>query len=58
MTKRRFSEDFLFGAASSTYQVEGGWNVDGKGEGIFDVALHAHPEAVIDHSNGDDGPNS
>ncbi|MEG0766112.1 MAG: family 1 glycosylhydrolase [Clostridia bacterium] len=44
----QFSENFLWGAASADYQVEGGWNADGKGPGIWD-ALHtghiAHGES-------------
>ncbi|MED2665671.1 family 1 glycosylhydrolase, partial [Bacillus thuringiensis] len=27
----KFPHDFLFGAASASYQVEGAWNEDGKG---------------------------
>ena len=26
----KFPKDFLFGAASASYQVEGAWNEDGK----------------------------
>ena len=35
-----FPKSFLWGAASADYQVEGGWNAEGKGLGIWD-ALHA-----------------
>ncbi|MDV2887619.1 family 1 glycosylhydrolase, partial [Alkalihalophilus pseudofirmus] len=30
-TLKPFPNDFLWGAASSAYQVEGAWDVDGKG---------------------------
>src|ERR1035437_9951917 len=32
----RFHKDFLWGTATSSFQVEGAWNVDGKGESIWD----------------------
>lgn len=46
-------EDFLLGASSASYQIEGAWNEDGKSESIWDNALHSHPEWVLDKSNGD-----
>ena len=33
----KFPKDFLFGAASASYQVEGAWNKDGKGISNWDV---------------------
>lgn len=33
---RKFSKDFLWGASSSAFQVEGAWNEDGKGMSVAD----------------------
>ncbi|XP_060064598.1 uncharacterized protein LOC132544951 [Ylistrum balloti] len=37
-----FPQDFVWSASSSAYQVEGAWNVDGRGESIWDSYLHNH----------------
>ncbi len=46
-----FPKDFLWGAATASYQVEGAWNEDGKGESIWDRFSHT-PGRV---KNGDTG---
>ncbi len=52
MTLYSFPHDFVWGAASAAYQIEGAWNEDGKGESIWDRFSHT-PGRIADGTTGD-----
>ncbi|CAK1544189.1 unnamed protein product [Leptosia nina] len=55
---RTFPKDFLFGAATAAYQIEGAWNEDGKSESIWDRISHTIPCIVKNCDTGDIAANS
>jgi len=52
-TKADFGNDFKWGAATAAYQIEGAWNVDGKGPSVWDHMTHTKPNKVKNKDNGD-----
>ena len=54
MEKIVFPQDFLWGASTASYQIEGAAFEDGKGESIWDRFAHT-PGRISDGTNGDIG---
>jgi beta-glucosidase len=52
LNRAAFPKDFAWGAATSAYQIEGAWNVDGKGESICDHWTHT-TGTIKNNDNGD-----
>jgi len=51
-SERAFAPDFLFGAATAAYQIEGAAHEDGRTDSIWD-AFSRVPGAVVDAHNGE-----
>jgi len=52
LKKFKFANDFLWGTATASYQIEGAYNEDGKGESIWDSFAHT-PGKIVKDYNGD-----
>ena len=52
MTIIKFPDKFIWGVATSSYQIEGAWNEDGKGESVWDDICH-NTKIVKNSDNGD-----
>lgn len=52
MKKLEFPKDFIWGSATASYQIEGAYKEDGKGESIWDRFSHT-PGKILNNDNGD-----
>jgi beta-glucosidase len=52
MSTHLFPKDFVWGTATSSYQIEGAWNEDGKGPSIWDTYAHT-PGKIKNNDTGD-----
>ncbi len=52
MMQNIFPKNFLWGAATASYQIEGAFEADGKGKSIWDTFTHT-PGKIKNNENGD-----
>lgn len=48
----QFPPGFIWGVATSAYQIEGAWNEDGRGPSIWDTFSHT-PGKILNNDSGD-----
>ncbi|XP_031965073.1 cytosolic beta-glucosidase-like [Corvus hawaiiensis] len=48
-----FPVGFAWGAATAAYQIEEGWNADGKGPNVWDIFTHQGGDRVFKNQTGD-----
>ncbi|NP_001087678.1 glucosidase, beta, acid 3 (gene/pseudogene) [Xenopus laevis] len=53
MENYTFPASFAWGAATAAYQIEGGWDADGKGPSVWDTFTHQGGDRVFKNQTGD-----
>ncbi|PAA46689.1 hypothetical protein BOX15_Mlig019828g3 [Macrostomum lignano] len=53
MSRQCTAQEFIWGTATSSYQIEGAWDVDGKGMSIWDEFVRRNGTTIKDNSTGD-----
>ncbi|CAN2388538.1 Belongs to the glycosyl hydrolase 1 family, partial [Pristimantis euphronides] len=53
MASLKFPESFAWGASTAAYQIEGGWDADGKGPNVWDTFTHQGGDRVFKNQTGD-----